>query len=131
MNMASEKQFFKDDDQFKKEVFNEIPDEVDIKAAMRIYIESLSQVHVSIRNIINDKLNNDRNKIESAISRFQKEIDKEAVGLAAVCKDGEGKIIDKIPLLLEWDNIIKKLIMRNRYLTNLVNRYVSGEINKL
>jgi hypothetical protein len=129
MNMASEKRFLQEDVKFKKEVLNETPEEVDLKAVTRTYIECLSKIHVSIRNIISDNVNNDRGKIESAITRFQKEIDKKAVGLAAVCKDWEGKIVDEIPLLLDWDDIRKKLIERNRSLTNLVNRYVSGEIN--
>jgi hypothetical protein len=128
IDMICEKRFFQDDDKFKKRVLNETPEEIDLKAAIRIYIECLSKIHVSMRNIISSNLNNNRENIESAITLFQKEIGKEALGLTAVCKDREGKIVDDIPLLLEWDDIRKKLIKRNRSLTNLVHRYVSGEI---
>jgi hypothetical protein len=128
IDITSEKRFFEGDKNFQKKVFNETPNEVDLKAAIRIYIECLSKIHISIRNIINDYLINDREKIESAITKFQKEVDKEALGLTAVCKGNEGKIVDKIPLLRDWDDIRRKLIKRNRSLKNLINRYISGEI---
>jgi len=105
----------------------EIPDEVDLKVATRIYIEAISRVHVSIRKMADEPLGKARALIEDARTLYQKSYAGRIVGLNAMCLDYD-RIVEKVPLLLEWDDIRLKLVRRNSELLNLRNRHVSGEV---
>lgn len=126
MELASQKAYLQEDSEFKKNVLEELPDKVDLKASTRIYIEGISKVHVAFRKIVDGPLREARLVIEKAIKSYQKVHPDKFVGLHALCLEHE-KIVEDVPLLLDWDDIRLKLAKRNSELVNLRNRHVSGE----
>ena len=126
MELASLKAYLLEDDSFKKKVLEEIPDKIDLKMATRAYIEGISRIHSSARNFTENVLKESRAIIENAIISYKKIHSDNCIGLHAICFD-DNKIIDRVMLLLEWDDIRLKLNRCNSELINLRRRYVSGQ----
>ena len=74
MELASQKEFLKDDKNFKKKVLDELPDKVDLKIATRVYIESMSRVHCAARKLVENTLKESRSIIECAWENTKKYI---------------------------------------------------------
>ena len=96
-------------------------DKVYLKAATRSYIESISRVHDSARNMIAESTGCSRKLIEDAHRRYLEKYSDSLVGLSACKRDGH-KQIASIPLLLDWDDVRVSLQKRNRKLINLSKR---------
>jgi len=127
--LAAEKSFLEEDGEFKKQILGEISDKVDLKAATRCYIESLSSVHNAVRELIQESVQNSRLRLEDAHRQYQEVCEGSLVGLSA-CMASDRRLIETVPLLLDWDDVRVKLQKRNRKLTNLRRRYVTGKIKK-
>ena len=123
---ATQKRYLVEDGGFKKKVLDEMPDEVNLRAASRSYVESISLIHEQARSLIRESVTNARTIIESAIDEY-KEVYKESfVGLHAYAFDGKSKK-EETPLFLNWDDIRIRLEKRNRKLINLRKRYATGQ----
>lgn len=127
MELYSQRTYLKEDLKFKKEVLEELDEFIDLKAATRRYIESISNVHESVRGIIKESVSEARKLIEDAHERYSPHHSGSMVGLIA-CKWSDQGQESAIPLLLDWDDIRLKLQKRNRKLTNLRKHYVSSSI---
>lgn len=127
MEVASQKIFLQEDKDFKKKVMEEIPDIIDLKLYTRIYIECISRVHASVREIVSNTLQESRLLIEKTINSYKESHPNEALGLFLLCMDGEEEV-EKTLLMLDWDNVRLKLIERNPELINLRIRHVSSEV---
>lgn len=125
--VASLRSFLQEDTKFKKSVLDEIGDKVDLISSTRCYIESLSNVHEAVRQMIKTSVANARKLLEVAHSQYREVYDKSLVGLS-VCLQSEDEIVEYFPLLLDWDDVRIKLQKRNRKLTNLKKRYATGKI---
>ena len=125
MEIASQRSYLEEDIKFKKEVLAEIDEKVDLKVATRSYVESLSNVHESVRTIIDESVKLARELIENAHRRYTTVHSGSLVGLSA-CKWSNERQVSTIPLMLEWDDVRVKLQKRNRKATNLRKRYVTG-----
>lgn len=126
MELASLKEYLKEDKTFKKKVLEELPEKIDLKIATRVYVECMSRVHCASRKLVEETVNKSRSIIECARDEYKKIYPKKFVGLSALCFD-DNKIIDSKSILLDWDDIRLKLTRRNTELKNLRNRYVSGK----
>lgn len=126
LGILSQKSELESDEGFKKQVLDEIPDEVDLKLFTRSYIESFSNIHLEIRKQIADSVAQSRRKIEEAFCRYQKEYNREVKLLEVLNVDG-GQIVKSESLLLERDNIRRKLEERNGSLLNLHKRFVTNK----
>ena len=113
------------DEKFKKQVLNEIPNEVDLKLTTRSYIESLSNIHTEIRKQIASSVNQSRRVIDDAFRHFPKEDDQEVNLLQVLQVDGK-EIVKSDSLFLENDDIRKKLEGRNAKLSNLHLRFATN-----
>lgn len=121
----------KKDKRMKGKYINGIEDEIDLKIATRSYIESISNVHHSIRDMITDTTNSSRESIEKArLMYLEKYNEGLIVGLHASKKDGD-KQIESISLLLDWDDVRVKLQARNKKLVNLGKRFTTGMAKEL
>jgi len=129
MEFAARKSSLKEDGGFKKAVLNESPDKVDLKATTRGYIESLSKVHETVRELIQESVQKSRLKLEDAHGQYSKIYSESLVGLCA-CKTDDQGIIETVLLMLDWDNVRVELQKRNRKLTNLRKWYVTGKVKK-
>lgn len=121
------------DKAFKKQVINEMPEKVELIYASRAYIESISKVHCEIRNIIAENTEESRGIILNVINDYKAINDGKSIGLHVVCsipKEPIDEIVEKFPLVLDWDDIRLSLVKTNSKLINLRKRYVSSAYNK-
>ncbi len=111
---------------FKKQILDEMPDEVNLQSASRSYVEAISRIHMHAREMIDEVVESSRLKIERAIRDYMVVYEKEPIGLHAYEYQGEEKI-DEVLVLLKWDDIRQELVRRNSELVNLRKRYVTSE----
>ena len=115
-----------EDSKFKKAVLNESPEKVALIPAARIHVGGISSVHSQARKIITPFVKEARRLFEDAIARHGAEAKKRYSGLAAIAKE-EGAVVEKIPILLDWDDIRQKLLQRNHPVENLAKRFVTSQ----
>lgn len=129
--LFTDKSEVESDKAFKKQVSNEMPEQVDLIYASRVYIESISKVHCKIRDLISNVTEESRNQIDKFRNKYADISEGKQVGIYAICyisKDKNAGIVEKYPLILEWDNIRLELIRKNTNLINLRKRHVSSSI---
>jgi hypothetical protein len=126
-DVAAVRSFLEEDPKMKKSVLAEIDEKIDLKAATRSYIESISRVQESVRGMICKSTNDSRKIIENAHKKYSKEYSETPVGLIACKLDGNIQV-SSVPLLLKWDDIRISLQKQNRKLVNLKKRYASGTV---
>jgi len=127
IELSSQRSYLEEDKKMKKSVLDEMDERIDLKAATRSYIESISRVHDAARNMISASTEHSRQLIQDAHRRYAKKYNDSLVGLSACKLDGH-KQIASIPLLLDWDDVRVSLQKRNRKLVNLSKRYATGQI---
>jgi len=103
-----------------------MPDEVNLRAAVRVYIEAISRVHEKARDKIEGIADSSRRQFDKAIRDYMVLYEKEPVGLYAYEFRGEEKI-NEVLILTSWDDIRLELIRRNQELINLRKRYVTSQ----
>lgn len=127
--IAAQRDVFESDGKFKKTVLSEMTQDVNLLAAARKYVESLSSIHQFVRDLISASITTARALIESAHSKYSKEFNGSLIGLAAL-EVGEEGVRLSVPLLLEWDDVRLQLQKRNRQLVNMAKRYVTSKVPK-
>jgi len=130
MEIASQKIYLAADNDFKKLVLNEIPDEIDLKASTRVYVECISRVHKQARDLVKKRLDDSRVTIEQAFSSYAQVYNEKILGLNALCLDGQ-QVIENHTILLKWDDVRLRLVQRNSELINLRDRHVTNEIKSV
>lgn len=128
MELSSQHSNLKEDDKFKKKVLLEMDDKIDLKAATRHYVESISNVHESVRSMITESVMSARELIEDAHSQYATVYTDSLVGLSACKCSDDGREVAAVSLLLDWDDIRVTLQRRNSHLANLAKRYVTSSI---
>lgn len=130
LGLVSQRSYLGKDNKMKNKVLEEMDEKVDLKEATRSYIESISRVHESARNMISDTVSTSRQIIESAHERYSQDYSGGLVGLSA-SKWVDQKRVATIPLLLDWDDVRVNLQKRNKMLVNLSKHYVTGAIKTI
>lgn len=125
--LASLRSSFEEDKTFKRSVLEELDEKMDLKAAIRCYVESISNVHAAARQIIEKSVVSSRELLEDAHKQYASVYSGNLVGLSA-CVCVEGKQTESTSLLLDWDDVRMKLQKRNPKATNLKKRYVTGKL---
>ncbi len=115
------------DGKFKKLVIEELGEKIDLKVSVRVYVESISAIHESVRELIGDSVSSARKMIEAVHRRYAELYSGNLTGLSAM-KISKGQQVASIPLLLDWDDVRVELQKRNAKMTNLNKRYVTGRI---
>jgi len=123
IQLKADKNKLSADGNFKKSVLNEIPEKIDLNESASSFIESLSSVHQSIRDMIANNVKSARKLITEAHKNYRLEFKEGSLlSLAAYEKDESDFIINKIPLFLNWDEVSTNLMKKNRQLVNLKKR---------
>jgi len=120
------------DKAFKKQVSKEMAEKVDLLYAVRVYVGSISKIHCEIRELVAPTSEDSRHQILEAINEYEAINGKKPLGLNAISsipKEPIDEMIEKFPLLLEWDDIRLDLIKKNKSLANLSKRYVSNSVH--
>jgi hypothetical protein len=115
------------DRKFKPSVLAEMPEKVDLKSAVRVYVSALSEVHGQVRARVVASVDASRALLESAIASYSPVEGPKPVGLQALCFIGD-KVVDSFPVMLDWDDTRLKLIKRNRVLRGLSKHFVTSRI---
>lgn len=127
VDIAVQRRYLEEDEKFKKTILNEVFGDVDLTAACRRYIESLSAINQFARDLTAESVVSSRQTIEDAHRRYSELYSGNSIGLtASALKDG--REILSIPLLLDWDNVRMELQNRNSQLIDLRMRYVTGRL---
>lgn len=126
LDISADKSRLMSDEKMKKKAMNEMGDKIDLKMAVRHYIESISYVHDSIRNLIASPVEIARKEIEEEINLFKNKFGNKST-VIRVCKMDGKKQIEVFPLFLEWDDVRQSLQIRNKKFVNLSKRYVTGK----
>lgn len=120
----------------KKATIEEMPEEVELTTAIRVYISSINRIHIKIREAVSDHVESSRDLVSTHIEKYL-EIEKDSVGLYAYKVNPSysaapltENILEKVLLILKWDDIRVDLIARNRKIRNLEQGYVTGRIKK-
>lgn len=115
--------------EFKKSILRESPDKVDLIYAARVHVGGISSVHKKVRELIKPFVEDARRLFEDALARHEVEAKKHYPGLAAIVKEGD-VVIEKVPIFLDWDDVRRKLLTRNRSVENLAKRFVTSQAEK-
>lgn len=121
------KSFLEQDDNFKKTILQEMPDKVNLTYACRRYVESLSAIHQFSREEISESVTRSRDLIEDYHRRYSQ---LSPNGTLALTASRLGDSPEKVPLLLDWDDVRINLQKRNLQLKSLSRSYVTGRIRE-
>lgn len=117
IDLSCDKEKLTKDKSFKKRVLENFSEEISLKTTTRSYIESISKIHQELRELIKTSVLLARKEVENAHHKYSCHYSEKLTGLAAYKKD-KSKYLDKIPLLLDWDDVREKLLLRNHPLIN-------------
>ena len=124
-SFVAAKSFLEQDDNFKKKILQEMPDKVNLTYACRRYVESLSAIHQFSRDQTSESVTRSRELIEDYHRRYA---ELSSDGTLALIASRLGDPSEKVPLLLDWDDVRIDLQQRNLQLKNLGRSYVTGRI---
>lgn len=125
VDIVAQRGYLEEDEKFKKLILEEISGDVDLMAACRRYIESLSAINQFARDLIAESVRAARQTIEGTHKRYSELYSESLIGLSASAIE-DGRETLSVPLLLDWDDVRLELQKRNSQLVNLRKRYVSG-----
>lgn len=122
-----------EDGKFKASVLVELKsmqEKIDVRPFVREYIEGLWKIHQAIRDQLQTILDQSDQLVRAAIERYRNEppVGDAIVGLAAVTREGH-TYGENVPLFEDLLDYRKSFALKNRNLTNLARRYVSGQIS--
>lgn len=108
-----------DQGKFKQRVLDECDDKIDLRALMRGCMTEMSRIHIALRELVNKECERSRGIITSAIAEYAAEQEDKSsstsvIGLASVVMRDD-KIVESVPLLLNWDDTRVKLASKNRF----------------
>ncbi len=104
---------------FKKTIINEMPEQVDLCSASRSYVESISNIHEQVRELIKEEAERARFFFDEAINEYKKSYKKKDIYFFFACQYENNQLDDKVSILTKWDDVRNELIKRNVTLSNL------------
>lgn len=99
---------------FKKATLKKMPEKVELSSAFREYIGCIGSMHKIVRLEVEPHTTHARETLEAYIKRHLANNEADQSLLTALEVNSEGSITDRTLLSLEWDNVRKMLIKRNR-----------------
>lgn len=124
-NIYTEKHFLALDTKFKDTVLKECPNKVDLLAAARRYLESLSAVHELARSSISSSIAEARSVFEAAIKKYAEFSGGSVLTLTAYDSSSIHHPSNEIAIFLDWDDVRLKLSTRNKHLINFSKNVIS------
>lgn len=125
VDICAQRRYLEEDKKFKRAVLDEMTDDVDLTAACRRYVESLSAINEFARDLVAEPTRSARATLEAVHRRYAEVYSEKLIGLTASALDDDREI-SSVPLLLDWDDVRLELQKRNSRLINLRRRCVTG-----
>lgn len=113
------------DSKFKKTVLAECSDRVILLPSIRRYVESIGHIQKVVRSQVEPNAVTARAQLDSRISAYTVTVGNEVPGLVALAIKGD-VTVERIPILVNWDDVRLKLLQRNRSLSSLSRAYVTS-----
>ncbi len=102
-------------------------DQIDLMSITRVYMESLSNIHVKFRDYITESVSQARSRMEEAFQRYKKVCEDSLTGLYLWKVNDSSDIVENSHFSLFFDDRRIQLEKKNRKLVNLRNRHVTGK----
>lgn len=102
-------------------------DKIDLMSVSRVYMESLSTIHVKFREYIAESVSQARSRMEEAFHRYKKVCEDNLIGLYLWKVNDSSDIVEEFHFSLFHDDRRIQLQKKNRKLVNLRNRHVTGK----
>jgi len=126
--LCAEKKRLAEDMDFKKTVLAECGEKVDLLVATRVYMQSLSEIHTRARDAISNSVEKARLAIQEEQARYQSSSSSTKDSL--LCLEAQAvendRTVERVPLLLQWDDVRKKLQIKNSLLRDISNSFASS-----
>ncbi|MFG0528972.1 hypothetical protein ACF8FB_01285 [Pseudomonas sp. yb_2] len=113
---------------FKKNVLDELPNDIDIKKAVRSYMGAISNIHEEVRKLTKPTIDQARATVELYLAKYAEQNDGKASVVGAYSSALHASGQKPIMLLLEWDDVRIELEKKNHSITNIGKRYVSSSL---
>jgi len=114
----------------EKDLLETLPGDLNLKSAVRIYVEGVSNVHASVRKLVDEPLAEARIIFQEQHKRYNEFCKKEVLRSLRAARLEDDEVLEEVPLLLIWDDVRLKLVKRNRELVNLLRCYATGKIRE-
>lgn len=124
--IKAKRNLLQENDKFKQSIKDEMPEEVDLLASTKKYIEAISQIHVYFRDLLSAQVEEARKTILASHKKYSRQYKGNLVGLCAFELENSN-VKETIPLLLDWDDVRINLQRSNPVLTNLSKRFVTNQ----
>jgi len=112
IQVFAQKEYLAEDRIFKKLVFDEINEKVEITDAIHQYIRCIGDLHEIAREYVLENLKEKRSLIQQHLSKYSEMNNDNTIGLTAFRDDSKGSR-EIVPLLLDWDDIRLNLLSTN------------------
>lgn len=119
----AEKRYLIDDRKFKKSVLAEMPEKIVLTRAIRQYLQCIGELQKLVRGYVEEHADAARSTIQQQISTYGAVNGGNTLGLTAYKTNASGEQ-QTVSLMLDWDDVRKKLVTRNSTLGAL-GRYVA------
>jgi hypothetical protein len=122
--LKATKNALEEDTSFPRGFLGELGEEIDLRMHIRVYVERLSHVHAETRRLTSSYVDNARQVLQEAMGMYAAIHTGSLLGLRAVCREGD-VLVNHVPILLDWDDVRKKLQREYPELVNLRKRHIS------
>ena len=102
-------------------------DKIDLMSVSRVYMESLSTIHIKFREYIAESVSQARSRMEEAFHRYKKVCEDSLTGLYLWKVNDSSDIVEESHFSLFFDDRRIQLQKKNRKLVNLRNSHVTGK----
>ncbi|MGM9480269.1 hypothetical protein ACS5PN_03655 [Roseateles sp. NT4] len=95
---------------FKAKVLAEQPDKIDVRHRLRMSMEALGKVHLSLREVVASRVDAARSAFEEAIRDYRAA---EPPGIAALYARAVADPTQAVLIILDWDDVRLSLVRKN------------------
>ncbi len=113
---------------FKKAILDELPNDIDLKKAVRSYMGAISSIHEEVRKLTKPTIEQARATVEFYLAKYADQNNGKASSVGAYSSELHASGQKPIMLLLEWDDVRIELEKKNHSITNIGKRYVSSSL---
>ncbi|WP_423460303.1 hypothetical protein [Ottowia sp. VDI28] len=111
---------------FKAQVLNESPDTVNLLESARAHLRGLSRVQRAVRALVENAAINAADQIKRAQAMLEGKVSSSLDATEAVLLSENDDVQERVPLLLQWDNVRLWLTQRNSGIGDGVQTFPSG-----
>jgi len=129
LSLRATRQTLQEDKKFKKAALEGMPAVIDIIYCIRFHMEGIWKLYDYLARFHFGEADNARATVLSAIRRFEAN-GGNSLGLHAIAQETENIVTEKVPLLLDWDDVRRAAQKKIGNLNNLHKRYITGKIQK-